>query len=426
MKIVQIKKLLNDIFFLKRSLSGKDNFKTLKIIQREIPINIKSFNTGKTVYDWKIPKVWTLKNAFIKDASGKKIIDIKENFLHVASHSIKVNKKLTWKKLKKNIFSSKSKLGIPYRTCYYDDKWAFCVSKKQYQLLKKEKEKLHVFIDSTKKKGKMHYGELLIKGKSKKEIILSTYICHPNLANDNLSGILSLTGIAKYLLKQKRNFSYRVIFIPETIGAVAYLKKNQKQIMNKTHMAMVVCNCGGYGKFSYKKSFEESHEINFLIKQNFKKNKLTFTEYPFEPFGSDERQFSSYPFRINCASIFKDKYYEFKEYHTSLDNLEFVRPKNIQSSIKLHESLIDIFEKLNIYIKTHFAETMLSKYKLYSISGGAFKPTNKKIKKILKILFYCDGKKSTLAISKLTSVSHNDVKKLLNQFENKKIVKKII
>ena len=425
MKISEINNFLNETFNLKRSLSGRDNFKTLAIIKKKIPILIKSFQSGKKVFDWKIPKVWTLKDAYIKDSNDKKIVDVKKNFLHVASHSIKINKKLSWPLLKKNVFYSKHTSGIPYRTCYYNNDWAFCVSKKQYKLLKK-KQKFKVFIDSNKKPGKMHFGEIFISGKSKKEILLSTYICHPNMANDNLSGIVTLVGIVQYLLKRKRKFSYRIIFIPETIGSIAYLKKNQIKVIENTHFAIVVCNCGGSGKYSFKKSFENENEINFLIKENFKKNKISYKQYPFEPFGSDERQYSSHPFRINTASIFKDKYYEYKQYHTSLDNLDFVSPKNIKLSIDLYISLIKLIEKSDIYLKKNYAETMLSKYKLYNIAGGEFNLKKIQIKKILKILFYCDGTLSNKAISRLTSIKINEVNNLMKKFEKKKIVQKII
>ena len=224
-------KYLKKLFPLSRSITGKYNRKTLKILSEIIPIKIKFFKSGTKVYDWRIPGEWLIKDAYIKDKKGNKIVDYKINNLSVVNYSININKKLYWSDIKNKIHKHPTlKKAIPYRTSYYKKNWGFCVTDKQYKILSKYKDRLELKIDSSiNKNGKLNYGELLIKGRRKKEVLISTYICHPGMANDNLSGILVTCLLSAYL-KSKKNlkWSYRVIFVPETIGAVAYLNRNEK------------------------------------------------------------------------------------------------------------------------------------------------------------------------------------------------------
>ena len=216
------------------------------------------------------------------------------------SYSDAVNKILSWKSLKKNLhFDSKNRKSIPYRTSYYKKDWGFCVSKNQYDIISKSSKPLRVFIDSTFKKGEMYYGEKIIKGKFKKEILISTYICHPSMANDNLSGIIIASYIANYLSKIKNlKWTYRIIFIPETIGSISYLYYNKKQ-MQKIDIGINLSTCGGPGYFGYKMSWDNSNSLNQIIENLFKELKTKLIRYPFDINGSDERQYSSKGFKIN-------------------------------------------------------------------------------------------------------------------------------
>ena len=330
---IKIQKYLEKLFPINRSLTGNGNRETLDIINEIIPIKINEIKSGTKAYDWKVPKEWNIKSAWIKDSSGNKIIDFDENNLHIISYSVPINKKISWNELKKHIHINKSKENIiDYRTSYYKKDWGFSVTRSQYKKLERCEGKFHIFIDSSLKNGSLSYGELLIKGESIKEILISTYICHPSMANDNLSGVLCTAFLARYLSKlKKRKWSYRVIFVPETIGALVFCNKNEK-IVKRIDYGLVISNVGGPGKFGYKQSFEKSNFINTTVEQVFLENKEKYYTYPFDISGSDERQYSSQAFNINTISITKDKYYEFKEYHTSKDNLNFVNGSQINQS----------------------------------------------------------------------------------------------
>ena len=343
--IKKIDNFLEKMFKVNRSLAGAENRKTLYEIKKIIPIKIKSIKSNKKIYDWKVPKEWSIKDGYIKDMKGVKIVDFKQNNLHVASYSQPVNKICNWAEIKKQlIYSKKLKKGIPYRTTYYSDNWMFCCNFKQYQEVKKNK-KVKIRIDSKFINGKMNYGELLIKGKSKKEILISTYICHPSMANDNLSGIILTSILAQKLMKKKNlSFSYRIIFVPETIGAIGYTYLNQKRLQN-SYCGFVISCVGGPGKFFLKKSWNKDHFINQLALDVTKTLKKKIIVKNFDINGSDERQFSSVGIRLNTITISKDKYYEYKEYHNSKDDLNFVKAKNINKSLLIYEDLIEKIEK---------------------------------------------------------------------------------
>ena len=211
------------------------------------------------MFDWKIPKEWSLKKGYIKDYKGNYIIDIKNNYLHVASYSQAVKKKISFYELKKKIFTAKLSKAIPYRTLYYKKDWAFCMNKIDYQKIKKSElkgKKFEICIDSEFKKGKMNYGEILIPGKSKREVLISTYICHPSMANDNLSGVILTTLLARYIGNiPNLKWSYRVIFVPETIGAIAYINENL-DIFKKIDFGLNISCVGGKGGISFKESWD--------------------------------------------------------------------------------------------------------------------------------------------------------------------------
>ena len=423
---IKIQKYLEKLFPINRSLTGNGNRETLNIINEIIPIKINEIKSGTKAYDWKVPKEWNIKSAWIKDSSGNKIIDFDENNLHIISYSVPINKKISWNELKKHIHINKSKENIiDYRTSYYKKDWGFSVTRSQYKELEKCEGKFHIFIDSSLKNGSLSYGELLIKGESIKEILISTYICHPSMANDNLSGVLCTAFLARYLSKlKKRKWSYRVIFVPETIGALVFCNKNEKIVKRIDH-GLVISNVGGPGKFGYKQSFEKSNFINTTVEQVFLENKKKYYTYPFDISGSDERQYSSQAFNINTISITKDKYYEFKEYHTSKDNLNFVNGSQINQSLNLYIDLIKKLEKWKIYKSKYvYGEMMLSKRNLYNTFGGGYLPNSKMAISdiILWVIFLSNGKVCTEEIANRIKININKVNKVAKLLVEKKII----
>ena len=422
---------LNKLFKLNRSLTGSANRVTLKHIQKIVPIKIKKIKSGTKVSDWTVPKEWKVKKAHILDDTGKRLIDFKDNNLHLASYSQPIKKKIRFEELKKNIFTHKIKNAIPYRTLYYKKSWAFCLSQLQLEDVKKKlnktkTKKASIEIDSKFFNGCMNYGEILIKGRSKKEVLISTYICHPSMANDNLSGMILGTLLARFLyMKFDLKWSYRIIFVPETIGAIAYTHLNKNKLKSINFGFNISC-VGGKGGISIKKTWDNKHFINTITKETLLENKINFKEYKFDIHGSDERQFSSSGLRVNLLSVHKDKYYDFKEYHTSLDNLNFVNGKQINYTFNIYKKIIQKLEKVSIYkVRNPYSEPMLSKYDLYPKIGGSLLPSkieNKNLENILWILFNCDGKKSLDELDKILNINKKNFTHLINILIKKKLI----
>lgn len=423
-----IDEYLKRLFPISRSIAGEGNRKTLRILQEIVPLEIKEYPTGQHVYDWTVPKEWNIKDAWIKNTKGEKVIDFQKSNLHVVSYSTPVHERLSFLELKNRLhYSEDLSKGVPYRTTFYKRDWGFCVSFEDFQKYFHENETYEVCIDATLNDGSLSIGELLIPGKSANEYLISTYICHPSMANDNLSGIILTALLAKELMSKSLNYSYRVVFVPETIGAIAYCANNEA-VMKKIDAGFVITTVGGPGQFGYKQSFNPAHPINQIIKQIFQQNGINFKTYPFLP-GSDERQYSSQGFRINMASITKDKYYEYDYYHTSMDNMDFVKAEYVNESLNLYSQAIDKLDK-NIAYKNLYpnCEAMLSKHGLYPETGGAQKQTGKIIGEfdiMLSLLFYSDGKMTLFDISKKLNMDIGCLYSIAHKLEEKEVVSRI-
>jgi len=422
--INQIDQYLKRLFPINRSITGCGNRETLEILKEIIPLKTKEYKSGAKVFDWVIPDEWNINDAWIKDESGNRIVDFKKSNLHVVSYSEPVSKLLKGYELKSKLYLSKDfDEAIPYRTSYYHRDWGFCVTKEQYKRLTETDETFEVYIDSEFiSEGELNIGELVIPGLSDQEILISTYFCHPSLANDNLSGVILNAFLAKNLLNRLNlKYSYRFIWVPETIGAIAYCYFNS-QVMKNIDLGLVITSVGGPGKFSYKQSWDPNHYINKYIEDTLSENDKNWDIYTFDIHGSDERQYSSLGYRINVATISKDKYYQYPEYHTSLDNLDFVKAEYIYDSLLIYNSLINKIEERKIYKNINpNCEVMLSKYDLYPKRGGAINPDlgeTSELDLILWLLFLCDGKKPIKDISRKLGIKddmiHNICKQLVD------------
>src|SRR6056297_1153352 len=244
--------LVKKLFPICRSITGNGVRKSLNILQEHIPLEIHEVPTGTNVFDWKIPKEWNIRDAWIKDPDGNKIIDFKQNNLHVLNYSTPVSKRIPPQELKDHLYTLPEQPDlIPYRTSYYSEKWGFCLSHNQFQQMKEGD--YEVFIDSDLSEGSLTYGEFYIKGKSEKEVLISAHICHPSLANDNLSVIAASVSFAKSLLQQELQYSYRFLYIPGTIGSITWLARNEEKVKNIKHGLVLSC-VGDPADFTYKKS----------------------------------------------------------------------------------------------------------------------------------------------------------------------------
>ena len=421
-----MKQILLKLFPICRSITGNGFVQSLRILKNELSdLKIKFFNSGSKVFDWNVPKEWNIKDAYVKEiTSGEKIIDFKKNNLHLVSYSQPINKIITGKELMKNLFSLPNQPNlIPYVTSYYKNTWGFCISHNKKKILEKNpKKKYKVFIDSKfNLKGKMHYGEFYLKGKSKKEILISTYLCHPSMANNELSGPIVGTYLMKKLKKLKLNYSIRFLILPETIGSISYISKNLKNLKKNVIAGYVLTCLGDSNNFSYLNTREENTLSDKAVKKYFKKNNIRYKEYNFLDRGSDERQYNSPGIDLPIGSIMRSKYNTYKEYHTSGDNLNFVNAGNLTKSVNLIFGIIKMINNNCIPFCTVKCEPFLTKYNLYPTTS--IKQNNHKSTNIINFLAYSDGKNDLIDISKKINISFNKTKSIFNLLAKKELIK---
>ena len=393
----QMYHLMSELYPICRSITGDGVRRTLKMIQSIIPLEVKEVPTGTQVFDWKIPKEWNIEDAWIKNSKGDKIVDFKKSNLHVLNYSSPVEKRVTLKELKEHLFSIPEHPDwIPYRTSYYQENWGFCVSHNQLGELKDEL--FDVYIGSSLSDGYLTFGEFYLRGESSDEVLISTHICHPSLCNDNLSGIVLSAILGRHLSKVSLKYSYRFLFIPGTIGSITWLSLNEKSASRIKHGLVVAC-VGDSGNFTYKKTRGGSAEIDKIVKYALNRSAKDFSDIDFFPYGYDERQYCSPGFNLPVGCLMRTPHGEYPEYHTSADNLEFVKPENMATSLSLYLNVINILEKNKIYMNQNpMCEPQLGKRGLYQHIGGH--ADSKKFQlALLWTLNLSDGHNSLLDIS---------------------------
>ena len=405
-------KWIQELFPICRSITGEGIKKTLSYFEKINPeLKRIKFKSGLKVFDWIVPPEWNIKDAFIiKD--GKKIIDFKKNNLHVVGFSVPINKTIKKSDLLKKLYSEKTRINaIPYVTSYYKRNWGFCISEKQKKKLKDGLYK--VFIDSKFKKGNLDCSHALIKGKSKKEIFFSSYVCHPSMANDELSGPALLNAIMLYIKKNHKNnyYSYRFFLGPETIGSICYLSKF-KNILKKNVFCGFNLSCVGDER-NY--SHIQSRNGNTISDQSLssaifhhKNRKL----YSFLDRGSDERQYCSPGIDLPIATFCKTKFGDFPEYHTSDDNLKLVTQKGMQESLKVFINIIEAMELGCVPSSTKFCEPNLSKRSLYPTISKKSKYSSLKLR--MNLLAYSDGKQNLFTIAEKIK---SPLKKVIEEYK---------
>ena len=405
------------LFSINRSITGEGVIKTLKVIKKEFPnIKIKKIKSGTKVFDWIVPSEWNVSDAYVLDKNGLKIIDFKKNNLHLLGYSTPVKKTLTKKNLFKKLhFLKNQPKAIPYSTSYYKKKWGFCVSYNEFKKFDKKysiKDKFKINIDSNfKAKGNLNYGELILKGKSKQEILISTYICHPSMANNELSGPIVSMGLINYFSKQKLNKTLRFIFIPETIGSITYLSINLNHLKKNVIGGYNLSCIGDDRQHSCMFSKFENSPSDEAIIESYKKLKIKkYKIYSFLNRGSDERQYNSPGVDLRISSIFRTKYGEYPEYHTSKDNFNLVTLKGITGGYTVAKTAVKIM--LNkTYPKYKFiCEPQMSKKGLYPTHST--KNKNKSTFNYMNFLQYSDGYHSLEKISNLIKIDLKSLKQI--------------
>jgi aminopeptidase-like protein len=430
----EIRSYLERLFPITRSILGDGNRETLQILNEIIPLNIKEYNTGTVVYDWEIPKEWVIRDAWIKNEKGEKIVDYNTNNLHLLNYSIPQHKNLRLAELKNNLhyFIEQPEI-IPYRTSYYNENWGFCVSYNRYLELFNEEETYEIYIDSELRNGSLTLADYIVKGETNNEYLFSTYFCHPSMANDNLSGILLQALLARELSNRKLKNTYRFVFVPETIGTITYCAMNEAE-MKKIKGGYVLTCLAGQGSYGYKHSFIGNHLVDRLAHQTFSEKQIDFISYPFMPQGSDERQYSSPGFRIPIGSVHKDKYHEYAYYHTSGDNLDYLSIEAMLTTLDIYLSIVDKLEKDTTFISLNpHCEPRLGKRGLYPTigrrtmysykeEGDKFAAYQDELDIIMWLLFYADGKHNLLDIAEKHRFHFDQLHEVLMKLSDKGLI----
>jgi aminopeptidase-like protein len=389
--------LIERLYPICRSITGDGVRQTLKILQEHIPLVVREVPSHTPVFDWTVPKEWNIRDAYIKNSKGEKIVDFQKSNLHVLNYSLPVNKKVSLDELKAHAFTLPDKPDwIPYRTSYYKENWGFCLSHNQLAALPEGE--YEVFIDASLEDGCLTYGEYFLKGKADDEILISTHVCHPSLANDNLSSIALAVFLGKYLSARSSKYSYRFLFTPGCIGSITWLSLNEAQVARIKHGLVLAC-VGDTGKITYKKSRRGNATIDRAVIQVLRDAGDPYEVCEFSPYGYDERQFCSPGFNLPVGCFMRTPHGQFPEYHTSADNLEFIDLKCVDDSFTKCLSILNVIENDAIYLNQNpKCEPQLGKRGLYSAIGGQSDGKTQELA-MLWVLNLSDGKNSLLDIA---------------------------
>jgi aminopeptidase-like protein len=356
--------LLRDLYPVCRSITGDGVRETLRRIGEELPLAVNEIASGTPVLDWTVPREWNIRDAYVKDASGHRVIDFRASNLHVVNYSAPVHARMSLDELRPHLHTLPDHPDwIPYRTTYYQETWGFCLRHRDYERLADGE--YEVVIDATLEDGRLTWGELRLEGEREDEILLTTHVCHPSMANDNLSGIAVLTGLGRALAQRDRRWSYRLLFLPGTIGSIAWLARNRERV-GRVRGAITLAGVGDRGPASWKPTRGGDSMIDRAVKTALAGRDHRLLEY--SPYGYDERQFSSPGFALDAGRFSRSEYGQYPEYHTSADDLDFISEVALDDSFACLLAALDKLEGDRYFVNTEpFAEPQLGRRGLYDL-----------------------------------------------------------
>ena len=413
---------VSELYPICRSITGEGVRKTLNLILEHIPLTICEVPSGLQVFDWTVPLEWNIRDAYIKNSAGERIVDFRASNLHVVGYSVPVHARMGLSELREHLFSNPEQPDwIPYRTSYYKPTWGFCLP--HHQLLALPEDEYEVYIDSSLRPGHLTYGELLLRGRSSDEVLISCHVCHPSLCNDNLSGIEVATALAERLGSMDLRYSYRFLFIPGTIGSITWAAIRRAHLGKIKHGFVLTC-VGDAGSPTYKASRGGNAEIDRAWTYVLKQSGEAFDIQPFSPFGYDERQYCSPGLDLPVGCFMRTPHGQFPEYHTSADDLDLVCASSLNDSLTKALTTIDVIEHNRSYLNQKpFCEPKLGDYGLYSMVGGQSAGDYQMA--LLWLLNMSDGENSLLDIAARCNLPWETIKEALRALSEAGLLKPV-
>jgi aminopeptidase-like protein len=404
----QMYALVKELYPICRSITGDGVRSTLRILSNLVPLEIREVPSGTPVLDWTVPKEWNIRDAWIADARGKRVVDFRESNLHVVNYSIPVRTRLPLAKLRKHLHTLPDRPDlVPYRTSYYEETWGFCLTQAQLEALPDEE--YEVCIDSTLEPGSLTYGEFVIPGSTEEEILVSTHVCHPSLCDDNLTGLAVSVFLARELaVLAKRRYAVRFLYAPGTIGAITWLAMNKDRAARVRHGLTLTCLGDGH-PFTYKKTVGGRAAIDRAASHVLASSGVPYSTIDFFPYGYDERQYNSPGFRLAVGSLMRGRHGQFPEYHTSGDNLAFVSAERMAESLRICRGIVDALDGDKFYRNlAPYGEPQLGRRGLYGAMGGTTIPNLQLA--LLWVLNLSDGSHSLLDIAERAGMDFHAIR----------------
>ena len=415
--------LIRELYPICRSITGEGFRETLRRIREEIPLEMHEVPSGTQVFDWTVPKEWNIRDAYVKDTRGERIIDFRRHNLHVVNYSVPVHRKMSLAELRPHLHTlADQPEWIPYRTSYYKENWGFCLSHSQLQAM--HEDEYEVFIDSSLENGSLTFGECFLPGENRAEVLVSCHACHPSLCNDNLSSVAVASFLAKYLGQAQLRYSYRFLFIPGTIGAITWLSQNEHHVDAIRHGLVLTC-LGDGGHITYKKSRRGDAEIDLAVAHVLKHSGRKYDIEDFSPYGYDERQYCSPGFDLPVGCLMRTPHGKFPEYHSSADNLDLIDPASLAHSLITCLSVFYVLENDRSYHNQNpRCEPQLGRRGLYRAMGGN---RDEKIQEtaMLWVLNQSDGKHSLLDIAERSGIAFETIHKAADLLLRQGLLKEV-
>ena len=409
----QMHALATELFPIYRGMTGAGVRETLARLGKIVPLDVREVPSGTPVFDWQVPREWVFRDAYIREPGGAKLVDWRDSNLHVVNHSVPVDATLPWRELQEHLITVPEHPDwIPYRTANFRDEWGFCLSRRQFEELEGRgaDRTYEVRIDAEFVDGSLTYGELHLPGRVEDEVLLSCHICHPSLANDNLSGIAVAIQLAQYLQTLEHHYSYRFLFIPATIGAITWLQLNQANV-DKIRHGLILTLLGDAGPSTYKRSRRGNAEIDRAVAHVLQHSGQPHTIVDFEPVGYEERQYCSPGFDLPVGVLMRTPNGQYPEYHTSADNLELIRPEFLADSWAKCVEVLQLLEGNAGYVNRFpYCEPQLSKRGGYRAYGQSVEGEDLQ-RAILWVLNLSDGKHSLLDVAERSGLRFGRIRR---------------